>query len=85
MSEADMESELLAKGWVRKNIIDEPRLAELKDTYESMGMEVRVEPVTPEILAQECDSCLINTPAKFFVLYVRESKDKRRRDDELFD
>ncbi len=47
---------LLEAGWVRRFTAEEPRLTEMKEMYESMGLEVCLEPGAlgdPE----ECRSC----------------------------
>jgi hypothetical protein len=48
--------ELIAAGWVRRFTAEEPRLSEVKQLYESMGMEVLVE---PGMVGEEddCKSC----------------------------
>ena len=35
---------LVADGWVRRFSAEEPRLSEMKHFYESLGIEVRIEP-----------------------------------------
>lgn len=36
--------ELTAAGWVRRFTADEPRLSEMKSSYEALGFEVLLEP-----------------------------------------
>ncbi len=47
---------LLEDGWVRRFTADEPRLTEMRDFYESLGLEVIVTSATLEE-AQECGVC----------------------------
>ncbi len=47
---------LIEKGWIRRFTAEEPRLSEMKELYESLGLEVLVTSATPEE-AQECASC----------------------------
>jgi hypothetical protein len=47
---------LIKDGWVRRFTADEPRLSEMKEFYESLGLEVRIESgILDE--SQECRSC----------------------------
>lgn len=48
--------ELVENGWVRRFTVEEPRLSEMRELYESMGLEVLVEPGIPEE-GQECNCC----------------------------
>ena len=45
MSESTRQAELEAEGWEARFIADEPRLSESVELYESLGMEVHLEPV----------------------------------------
>jgi hypothetical protein len=47
---------LIKDGWVRRFTADEPRLSEMKEFYESLGLQVRVEAGIPEE-GHECKSC----------------------------
>jgi len=44
----------------------------MKELYESLGLEVRLEPLTDEELAEECAGCTLAL-ALFRVLYTRRS------------
>jgi hypothetical protein len=48
--------DLLQNGWVRRFSAEEPRLSEMKEFYESLGMEVTIEPGTIGE-DEECKSC----------------------------
>ena len=48
---------LIAAGWTRRFTAEEPRLSEMKDLYESLGLEVLATSATPEE-GQECADCL---------------------------
>lgn len=48
--------ELTEQGWVRRFTAEEPRLSEMKEFYESLGMEVLVESAIPDE-CQECTRC----------------------------
>ena len=64
----DRQKELEADGWIRKSINDEPRLSELVETYKSLGMDVKLEPVDPEMLDQDCDTCMRENPEQFKII-----------------
>ena len=49
--------DLKAGGWTRRFTVEEPRLSEMKQAYESMGLEVRIECGIPEE-GRECQVCL---------------------------
>ncbi len=47
---------LVSDGWVSRFTAEEPRLSEMKEFYESLGLEVRIESGIPDE-SQECRSC----------------------------
>ncbi len=47
---------LVEKGWIRRFTAEEPRLSEMKELYEFLGLEVLVTSAMPEE-AQECAAC----------------------------
>ena len=49
-----MSEELEKEGWIKRTTIDEPRLSEIIEEYESLGYEVHLEPVKLEDLDKEC-------------------------------
>ena len=48
---------LVEEGWIRRFTAEEPRLSEMKELYESLGLEVLLTSATPED-AQECSACV---------------------------
>ncbi|MDQ1238034.1 MAG: hypothetical protein QG577_218 [Thermodesulfobacteriota bacterium] len=48
--------ELLRDGWERRFTADEPRLSEMREFYESLGLDVLIEQAMPEE-GQECRDC----------------------------
>ncbi len=63
---------LIEEGWTRRFTAEEPRLSEMKELYESLGLEVLVTSATPEE-AQECGACL-DTPEfedRYKTIYTR--------------
>lgn len=68
----ERQARLAAEGWVRRSISDEPRLSELADLYRETGFDVRLEPLTPDLLAGlECTECMLADPSRFRVIYTR--------------
>jgi cytosine/adenosine deaminase-related metal-dependent hydrolase len=61
--------ELLAQGWKRCFIADEPRLSEAVETYEELGLEVLLLQVMERDAA--CTECMKQAPERFFVIYTR--------------
>ncbi len=64
--------ELEAQGWTRQFTIETERVDEYVELYESLGNEVRVELVTPELLAsEECTDCLLAAGDAYRIIYTR--------------
>ncbi|MBM4327886.1 MAG: hypothetical protein FJ118_12070 [Deltaproteobacteria bacterium] len=79
--------ELLAQGWVRRFTAEEPRVSEMKEAYESMGLEVRIETGGVVEPGQDCSSCL-DLPGfsgLYKTIYTRGEPKAARRDDELYE
>ena len=70
------EEELKKEGWERQFTYDEPRLSEAKELYESMGLEVHLEPATKEELGGECSECFGDDTGKYKTIYTRGKKGK---------
>ena len=64
--------DLLARGWQRCFIANEPRLSEAVETYEELGFEVKLVPVTPD--DAECTECMMQAPDSFKMIYTRKSR-----------
>ena len=65
------EEELIQQGWEKQDIYDEPRLSELFELYEEMGLEVHLEPFNPDE-ESVCTECMNATPEKFKTVYTRK-------------
>jgi len=76
----DREKKLIDSGWMKRNVIDEPRLSELVELYVSLGFEVLVEPV--DLDSEDCTECMKTEPERYKVIYTREieSKSNTRRE-----
>lgn len=61
-------------GWERRYILDNHRVSEQVEMYESIGFEVKVQDVDPNNLPQEyCKECYIANPEKYKILYTRKN------------
>ena len=71
------ENKLKDQGWMKQNTIDEPRLSECVELYESLGYEVHLEPATPSEF-EECRKCyeLEEETAAVKTIYIRPKKRK---------
>ena len=59
--------------WLRRSIIDNERVSEQVEMYESIGFEVMVKDVVPDELPEEyCKECFIANPEKYKILYTRK-------------
>jgi len=67
-----MSKELEKKGWIKRNTIDDPRLSEIIEEYESLGFEVHLEPMKLEDLDKECRICYKNQLDKLKTVYTRK-------------
>lgn len=63
-------SQLEKEGWTRQFTIEEHRLSEYVELYESLGREVRVEPVVPSEM-EECQECYMAECDKYRTIYTR--------------
>jgi hypothetical protein len=75
--------ELVEDGWVRRFSAEEPRLTEMKEFYESLGMEVQIEPgvVGNE---EDCKSCFdaVGFEDRYKTIYTRGEQDGGTGPDE---
>ncbi len=64
-------AELARQGWKRQATYDEPRLSEVVDMYQEIGMEVHLEPFRPDE-EPGCAACMAMKPEKFKTIYTRK-------------
>lgn len=57
-------------GWERRFVVPPARAAESAELYESLGYEVRLEPLLADELAPECAGCALAL-GLFRVIYTR--------------
>ncbi len=72
------EEELNKLGWERKFVSSEPRLSEMVELYESLGLEVLLEPLPPKEEREEegceqkgCTVCFDADRDKYRVIFTR--------------
>ena len=70
---AKRKSQLEEKGWERKFIIEEHRVIEYVELYESLDQEVRVEPVIPSEM-EDCNECFKVECSSYRVIYTRRPR-----------
>jgi hypothetical protein len=78
---------LIEEGWTRRFTADEPRLSEMKEFYESLGLEVLVTSGTPEE-GQECAECfdILEFEERYRTIYTRDKADPvKESEGDLFD
>lgn len=63
------QAELEVQGWTACFFADEPRLSEAVELYESLGLEVHLEPLRPD--SDECATCLEHGLNRCKMIYTR--------------
>ena len=66
------EEELKKEGWVKRTALEEPRLSEVIELYESLGFEILLEPTRPGDMGAECSKCYEKNCTKYSVVYTRK-------------
>lgn len=58
--------------WTKRNVCEEPRLSELKDLYEELGFEVKIENCSDEDFQDDgCNECIKANADKYKVIYTK--------------
>ena len=65
------QKELAQLGWERQATYDEPRLSEMAEVYEEIGLEVHLEPFDPDE-EPGCTDCMAAMPQKYKTIYTRK-------------
>ena len=77
------EEKLIKAGWQKQATYDDPRLSEMVEVYEELGLEVHLEPFNAEN-ETGCSGCIQSRPDLFKTIYTRRkvghgmTKDKWR-------
>ncbi|MFX0050180.1 MAG: hypothetical protein ACFE8U_02705 [Candidatus Hermodarchaeota archaeon] len=72
-NEKGKRSQLEKEGWEKKFTIEEHRIEEYKELYESLGQEVKVESVVPSEI-EGCIECFKVECEKYRTIYTRPRK-----------
>ena len=64
--------DLVAQGWQRRFMADPVRAKESIDLYQSLGFEVRTEPIKPSELGEECADCQLVVCFSYVTIYTRK-------------
>lgn len=64
------EQELINKGWEKQSTHDEPRLTDVVEMYQEIGLEVLVEPFDPNN-EPGCTDCMQVCSDKYKTIYTR--------------
>ena len=71
------DDEPAAHGWKAQFTIESERAQEYIELYESLGNEVRIEPLEPARLQDdECSTCLMEDCDRYTVIYTRPKNDE---------
>ena len=63
--------ERIADGWERRFIADPDRAKEAVELYSQLGFQVVADPIRPEDLGDDCESCELLARMRFAVIYTR--------------
>ncbi len=78
----EKDREILPRGkdWERGFTVEENRVAEYVELYESIGYEVRVEPATPDE-QEECQTCFKADFNNLRTIFIKRTKNKENEMD----
>ncbi len=68
------QEKLTCQGWKRQATYDEPRLSEMADMYEQIGLEIHLEPFHAEE-EPGCTGCMEIMPELYKTIYTRKKPD----------
>ena len=76
-----LEEKLIEEGWQKRATYDDPRLSEMVEMYEEIGLEVHLEPFNAENKSG-CSGCMQLNPDLFKTIYTRRKVDQGVTKDE---
>ncbi len=62
----------IADGWERRFIADGRRAEEMIELYSELGYEVCADPVSPDVVGEDCDDCQLLAALQFKIIYTRK-------------
>ena len=66
------EQELNKQGWTKQSTHDEPRLSDIVEMYQEIGLEVLLEPFDPDE-EPGCTECMRGSARNYKTIYTREA------------
>jgi len=70
-----------SKRWIRQFSVDSDRVNEYISLYESLGNQVQVKPMTPDLMtSEECAACLYTECNKYVIIFTRKREDGFQQD-----
>ena len=69
------EEKLISEGWQKQSTYDDPRLTELVEIYEEIGLEVHLEPFNPQN-EKGCTDCMLMMPQLYKTIYTRKKTER---------
>ncbi len=69
--EVPPDPELEAQGWRKRSVISPDRIDEVRELYEGLGLEVRLEPMPPSAFGPQCAGCAVTACESYAVIYTR--------------
>ena len=69
------EEKLISEGWQKQATYDDPRLTELVEMYEEIGIDVHLEPFNPEN-EKGCTGCMQMMPELYKTIYTRNKPER---------
>ena len=77
----DSDKKQIKEGWEKQATYDDPRLSEMVEMYEEIGLEVHLEPFNAEN-ETGCTGCMQLTPDLFKTIYTRGKAEQGMTSDE---
>jgi len=76
----DLDFSIRGKDWEKGFTVEENRVDEYVELYESIGYEVRVEPATPDKM-EDCQECFKADFDNLRTIYIKRTKNKENEMD----
>jgi hypothetical protein len=77
MKAISREEKLRREGWERQFTADEPRLSEAVELYQSLGLEVHLEPVVSSEVDEACQACFQVDGHRYKTIYTRPRRGEK--------
>jgi len=68
------EEKLVSEGWEKQATYDDPRLSEMVDMYQEIGLAVHLEPFSAAN-EEGCTGCMELVPDQFKTIYTRRKEE----------